>query len=208
MIAGSLTDIPANHVTRISLLGSGTGTTATRIMEAAGVTVNGQVCLVICNNSRAGVMVSAQDRGVPAAHLSTITHPDAGELDAAMSGALHDAGAELVVLAGYAKKVGPEVLREFSGRVVNTHPSMLPAYGGQGMYGDHVHSAVLAAGVATTGASVHVVTAEYDEGPVLAQTPVPVLGDDDVASLRVRVQAAEKQLLLDWLSDYCSVPTH
>ncbi|MDQ3463969.1 MAG: phosphoribosylglycinamide formyltransferase, partial [Actinomycetota bacterium] len=84
----------------------------------------------------------------------------------------------------------------------NTHPALLPAYGGQGMYGDRVHAAVLAAAERRSGASVHLVTQNYDEGPLLAQIEVPVLPDDDVASLRSRVRKAERQALLQVLAGW------
>jgi phosphoribosylglycinamide formyltransferase 1 len=189
---------------RIALLASGTGSTAAAIMDAAGRTVAGTVCLVISNNSGSGALAHARERGVPTRHLSGVTHPDPADLDAAMLAALEEADADLVVLAGYMKKLGPRTLARWAGQVVNTHPALLPAYGGVGMYGDRVHAAVLADGASETGASVHVVTAEYDEGPVLARAVVPVEPDDDVASLRTRVQAAEKSLLLTWLAERCS----
>lgn len=187
----------------LALLASGTGTTAGEIMEAAGHTINACVRLVICNNSSAGAMSRARERGVPTAHLSGVTHPDPDDLDAAMLAALRAVEVDLIVLAGYMKKVGPRVLEHYAGKIVNTHPALLPAYGGKGMYGDRVHAAVLADGVRVSGASVHEVTAEYDEGAVLAQVPVPVHLGDDIASLRTRVQAAEKDLLMAWLGSYC-----
>jgi Formyl transferase len=108
---------------------------------------------------------------------------------------------------GYLKKVGPRTLQRWAGNMVNTHPALLPAYGGLGMYGDHVHRAVLADSATVTGASIHLVTPEYDEGRVLSQVTVSVEPGDDVASLRSRVQAAEKALLLDWLIKRCGSTT-
>jgi len=157
------------------------------------------VRLVVGNNSRAGIFEVARAYGVPAAHLSGVTHPDPDRLDAAVLSALEDADVEVVVLAGYMKKLGPRVLARYEGRILNTHPALLPEFGGAGMFGDHVHAAVLAAGRRTSGATVHLVTADYDEGPVVAQSEVPVLPGDDVPGLRARVQAAEKALLVDVL---------
>lgn len=152
---------------------------------------------MIGNNSKAGIFDVARARGIQTVHLSGKTHPDPDELDKAVLGALEDSGAELLVLAGYMKKLGPLVLTRFSGAILNTHPALLPAYGGLGMYGDRVHAAVLADGQRTTGATVHQVTAEYDDGPVVAQVAVPVLANDDVPTLRGRVQEAEKELLVE-----------
>ncbi|WP_125778328.1 phosphoribosylglycinamide formyltransferase [Antribacter gilvus] len=196
---------PVPALVRIALFGSGAGTTAAAVMEVVAAELpTARVCLVLGNNSRSGVLEGARERGVPALHLSSATHPDPDELDVATVSALDGAGADLIVLAGYLKKLGPQVLARYAGRIVNTHPALLPAYGGVGMYGDRVHAAVLADGATVTGASVHAVTAEYDEGPVLAQARVPVLPDDDVPSLRARVQAAEKELLLGWLREWCA----
>ncbi len=186
--------------TNLAILASGTGTTAARVMESADRSATLDVRLVVSNNSGSGALEHARERGVPTRHLSGRTHPDPEALDAAMVEELSAAGVDLVVLAGYMKKLGPRVLAAWEGRIVNTHPSLLPAFGGVGMYGDRVHEAVLAAGEPVTGASIHVVTAEYDDGPVLARRQVPVEPDDDVASLRARVQEAEKELLVSWLA--------
>lgn len=190
-------------LTRLAILASGAGTTAAWIMDAAGRSIQAEVCLVVSNNSGSGAIEHARTRGLTSHHLSGRTHPDPDDLDTAMSEASAAADVDLIVLAGFMKKLGPPVLRGWRGRIVNTHPSLLPDYGGEGMYGDRVHAAVLADGTTVTGASVHLVTAEYDEGPVLAQIRVPVAPDDDLASLRARVQAAEKELLVAWLSEYC-----
>jgi phosphoribosylglycinamide formyltransferase-1 len=188
---------------RLSLLGSGAGSTVAAVLDAvADGRIAADAALVISNNSGAGVLDVAAGHGVPTAHLSSVTHPDPASLDAAVLAALDAAGTDLVVLAGYMKKLGPQVLTAYDRRVVNVHPALLPAYGGRGMYGDRVHAAVLADGAAASGATVHLVTAGYDEGPVLAQVEVPVEPGDDVASLRARVQAAEKRLLVDWLSEW------
>jgi phosphoribosylglycinamide formyltransferase 1 len=175
-------------------------------------TIAADVAVVIGNNSAAGIFDVARTHGVPAVHLSGKTHPDPDELDAAVLGVLEEAGVELLVLAGYMKKLGPRVLSRFSGAILNTHPALLPAYGGHRMYGDRVHAAVLADGALMTGATVHQVTAEYDEGPVVAQTEVSVRADDDIPALRARVQAAEKELLVEvvrrWFDPKHGDPIH
>ncbi|MFV2144312.1 phosphoribosylglycinamide formyltransferase [Isoptericola sp. G70] len=191
---------------RFAVLGSGGGTTASRLLDAVDDgTIHADVAIVVGNNSRSGILTRARDRGVRTLHLSGRTHPGPDVLDAAMLDALDAAGADLVVLAGYMKRLGPRVLERFEGAVVNTHPALLPAYGGHGMYGDRVHAAVLADGATRTGATVHQVTAEYDEGPIVAQREVEVRPDDDIEQLRARVQAAEKSLLVDvvaaWFAD-------
>ena len=104
-----------------------------------------------------------------------------------------------MVLAGYMKRVGPHTLARFRGRILNTHPALLPKFGGQGMYGLHVHRAVLAAGERVTGASIHLVTEEYDAGPVIAQCHVPIAGGDTPETLARRVQERERAFLVETL---------
>ncbi|HEU5194409.1 MAG TPA: formyltransferase family protein, partial [Methylomirabilota bacterium] len=107
---------------------------------------------------------------------------------------------DLVVLAGYMKKLGPRTLAHFRGRIINTHPALLPKFGGRGMYGLHVHGAVLAAGEKTTGASVHLVDEEYDTGRIVAQCEVDVRAGDTPETLAERVQRHERALLVDVLA--------
>jgi phosphoribosylglycinamide formyltransferase-1 len=98
---------------------------------------------------------------------------------------------DLVVLAGYLKRIPPNVIREFSGRIINIHPALLPAFGGEGMYGARVHEAVIESGAKETGVSVHLVDDDYDRGPVIAQWRVPVEESDTVDSLAARVLSVE-----------------
>ena len=155
--------------------------------------------LVISNNSGSEALRRAERAGIAAVHLSTSTHPGPGELDRAIVETLQAHDIELVVLAGYMKKLGSRVLERYSGRIVNTHPALLPKFGGKGMYGLRVHEAVLAAGEAESGATIHLVDEEYDTGPVIAQVHVPVLPSDDAKALAERVQHMEKQLLVETL---------
>ena len=107
---------------------------------------------------------------IPTAHLSGVTHPNADARDRAILGDADLAiGVDVVALAGYMKRLGPLVLSHYKGRLLNTHPALLPKFGGQGMYGKRVHEAVLAAGERTSGATVHLVEGDYDTGPVLSQ---------------------------------------
>lgn len=158
-----------------------------------------EVVVVIGNNRDSVVLRRASERSLHHVHLSNLTHTNTGELDAAMLEALIHAKAEFVVLAGFMKKVGPQVLAAFDGRIINTHPALLPKFGGSGMYGRRVHEAVLAAGEEYSGASVHLVTREYDAGHVIAQVRVPVLAGDTVSTLSERVKTAERALLVQTL---------
>lgn len=187
---------------RLAILGSGAGTTAEALIVACR---DGRIAmepvLVIGNNSGAGIFARAAAHGVPAIHLSSRTHPDPLELDTAMVAVLRDASVTDIALAGYLRKLGPAVLGAYAGRLLNTHPALLPAHGGQGMYGDRVHAAVLASGDRISGATAHEVTSDYDAGPIVARSVVPVLADDDVATLGARVRAAERELLIGVLAE-------
>lgn len=147
--------------------------------------------LVVSNNSGAGALAIARSHGIPALHVSAKTHADPG---AALLSAMREHHVEVLVLAGYMKRLDPRIVAAYEGRAVNVHPAPLPRFGGPGMYGDRVHAAVLAAGVPTTGPTVHLVTDAYDEGEVLAHAEVPVQPGDTVESLGARVLAAEHDL--------------
>ncbi|MFC7573799.1 phosphoribosylglycinamide formyltransferase [Klenkia terrae] len=126
-------------------------------------------------------------------------HPDRAAWDAALADAVAAHEPDWVVCAGFMKLLGPAVLARFGGRLVNTHPALLPAFPGA-----HAVRDALAAGVTTTGATVHLVDAGLDTGPVLAQTPVPVLPGDDEARLHDRIKTVERALLVDTITTLTS----
>lgn len=151
--------------------------------------------LVLSNNRDSGALAYARTHAIPAAHISGLTHPDPVELDSAICAVLREQQIDLIVTAGYMKKIGPLTLESYAGKIINVHPSLLPRHGGRGMYGSAVHEAVLASGDPMTGPSIHVVTSEYDTGPVIARHELAVQPDDTVESLASRVLAAEHVLL-------------
>ena len=119
-------------MTNVGVLASGNGTNLQAIMDAcAAGTLDATVCVVVSNNSGSGAAGRAARHGIPFRHLSSRTHPDEADLDRAIRDALVDHGAELVFLAGYMKKLGPFTLGSFRGRVLNTHPALLPGFGGR-----------------------------------------------------------------------------
>ena len=173
-------------------MASGGGTNLQALIDASeGGQLSAELALVISNNSGSGALERARVAGITAAHISSRTHEDP---DRALLSALAEQSCTVVVLAGYMKKLPAALIEAFPGRIVNIHPAPLPRFGGQGMFGDHVHERVLSAGVDSSGPTVHIVTGEYDEGPALAHRPVPVLPDDVVATLKARIQAAEHDL--------------
>jgi phosphoribosylglycinamide formyltransferase-1 len=187
-------------VLTIGVLASHAGTTAQAVIDACAENrIEGRVGVVISNNADAEVLRRARDHAIAARHLSRTTCPDPAELDETIMRTLQEAGSDVVLLAGYLRKVGPRTLAAFDQRMINVHPALLPRHGGQGMYGRAVHEAVLRVGDPITGASVHLVTANYDEGPVLSQREVPVAPDDTVDTLEAKVRMAEQSLLIDTL---------
>ncbi|RYZ07141.1 MAG: phosphoribosylglycinamide formyltransferase [Myxococcales bacterium] len=183
---------------RVSVLASGEGTTLQAILDAcAAGEIPARVVLVISNNGGSGALRRAREAGAAAVHLSSKTHPEPGALDQALAATLASYEVDVVMLAGYMKKLEPVVLERYRGRILNTHPALLPKFGGHGMYGMRVHEAVVAAQESESGPSLHLVDAEYDTGRVLAQAKVPVLASDTAETLAARVQERERRLVVD-----------
>lgn len=155
--------------------------------------------LVISNNADSAALAFARERGLAALHVSGRTEGSAEAADARIAAALTEAGVEQVICSGYLRPVGPRTLAAFEGRVLNIHPALLPAYGGQGMYGRRVHEAVVAAGERETGATVHVVDAEYDHGPIVRQRRIAIEPGDTAETIEARVMAAEPGLFIETL---------
>jgi phosphoribosylglycinamide formyltransferase-1 len=193
-----------NTPMKISFLASHGGSSAKAIIAAM---LSGELAaepgILITNNVLSGIFQWCKDNDFPVHHISSKTHADE---DAALLAALQEAGTDIVVCSGYMKKVGPKTLKAFPGRILNIHPSLLPKHGGQGLYGDKVHAAVLAAGETESGATVHIVTAEYDDGPILGQSRVSVTPGDTVETLRRKVQDTEPGLYIDCLKRVLTRP--
>ncbi|MFN3384979.1 MAG: phosphoribosylglycinamide formyltransferase [Candidatus Thermochlorobacter sp.] len=158
-----------------------------------------QIVLCVSNNSQCGAMQFAREQGIATLHLSSKTHPDKTAFAGAMLNALDAHGIDLILLAGYMKKVPPEVVAAYPKRILNIHPALLPKFGGEGMYGMHVHQAVIAAGEKESGATVHFVDTDYDTGEIILQRAVPVLPDDTPETLAERVRTLEHELYAEAL---------
>jgi phosphoribosylglycinamide formyltransferase-1 len=183
---------------RLGFLASNNGSSLRAIVGAiAAGELDAEARLVVSNRREAAALAFAAERGISALCIPTLKAPE--EADARLADAMTGAGVELIVLSGYLRKLGPRMLAAYRNRVLNVHPALLPAFGGQGMYGRRVHDAVLSAGVAETGASVHLVDEEYDHGPVVAQARVPVTPGDTAEAVEQRVMAAEPPLFIDTL---------
>ncbi len=176
---------------RVAVLASGHGSNLQALLDACATPGSAaRVVLVISNREGAGALERAVECGVPTATIA----PDGQDADRLLA-LLAEHRVELVVLAGYLKRVPQRVVAAYRGRMLNIHPALLPAFGGQGMYGRRVHEAVLASGARVTGATVHLVDEQYDHGAIVAQWPVPVRPDDTPDVLAARVLAVEHRLL-------------
>ena len=173
---------------RLAVLASGRGSNLQAIIEHFDNLARERVAtvaLVASNRADSPALIRAATASIDIAHFNAAD--DGSELLAL----LQKFRIDLVVLAGYLKRIQPKVIREYAGRVVNIHPALLPAFGGEGMYGARVHEAVIASGARETGATVHLVDDEYDRGPIVAQWRVPVNQSDTAESLAARVLNVE-----------------
>jgi phosphoribosylglycinamide formyltransferase-1 len=174
---------------RIAVAISGRGSNLEALQQALKIQAAAKIVLVISDRQDAGGLERARSWGLA---TEVLPSPTDGAVWLAL---LRRYRVDLVVLAGYVKLVPANVIAEYRGRIVNVHPALLPAFGGQGMYGRRVHEAVLASGVHETGATVHLVNEAYDHGATLAQARVPVLPGDTPELLAQRVLEVEHRLL-------------
>ncbi|CUS98211.1 phosphoribosylglycinamide formyltransferase [Candidatus Kryptobacter tengchongensis] len=179
----------------IAVFASGRGSNLMAIINAIKEgRLNAKVALVISNNSNAGALEIARANGIDALHISRKQFASDEEYIQKLLHELKTRNIELIVLAGYMKKIPPEIVREYQNRILNIHPALLPAFGGPGMYGINVHKAVIDYGVKVTGVTVHIVDEEYDHGPIVMQRVVEVRDDDTPESLAERVLKVEHEI--------------
>ena len=190
----------------IGVLVSGGGTNLQKLIDAekAGNIPNGKLRVVIASRADAYALERARQAGIEAITLARKDYPDVYTYSQALADALKERGVELVVLAGFLTITGDNFVKAFPNRILNVHPALLPAFGGKGYYGLHVHEAVLKRGVKVTGATVHFVNEICDAGPIILQKAVDVKEGDTPEVLQKRVmEQAEWQLLPQAVSLFC-----
>ncbi len=180
---------------RIAVFASGAGSNLGALLERFPPGGERKVALVVSDRDRAGALERARGAGVPVAVLRPRDFATPEDYGWKLLELLRGRDIDLIVLAGFLRRIPANVVDAYRWRIVNVHPALLPRFGGPGMYGERVHAAVLAAGEAWSGASVHFVDAEYDRGPVIAQAKVPVVQGDTPESLALRVLSQEHRLL-------------
>jgi phosphoribosylglycinamide formyltransferase 1 len=173
-------------VKRIAVFASGAGSNAQNLIEYFELHRQAQVTLVVCNNPNAGVVKIAQEYGVEVLLI------DKGDFfDKNFPEQLHVRGIDLIVLAGFLWLIPPALIQFYSNRIINIHPSLLPKFGGKGMYGKRVHEAVLAAGEKESGITIHFVNEHFDEGKHIAQFNCEVNANDTIETLSARIHQLE-----------------
>jgi len=189
---------------RLAVLLSGSGRSLENLLDRIGAgRLRAEVALVVSNRAGVRGVDLARRAGIPVEVMPRDGRP-IEEWSGAIFAACRRSGAELVVMAGFLALL--RIPPDLAGRVINIHPSLLPAFGGKGFHGDHVHRAVLERGCTVSGCTVHVVDDEYDHGRILLQRTVPVLPDDTPESLAARVFAAECDALPEAIARFVPGP--
>jgi phosphoribosylglycinamide formyltransferase 1 len=179
----------------IAVFASGRGSNFQAILKAIDSgSLPARVVLAISNNANAGALELARSREIRALHISEKMFSSNEAYAKALITALKERKIEVIALAGFLKKMPTGVIRQWRNRVVNIHPALLPSFGGTGMYGHHVHEAVIESGVKFSGATVHFVDEEYDRGPILLQKTVAVTKDDTPDTLAAKVLKIEHEI--------------
>lgn len=183
---------------KIAVFVSGGGTNLQAIIDRIkeGELKNVEISIVIASNDSAYALQRASDNNIPSVVMSVKSYASREEWDDAVVDKLRESGAELIVLAGYLSLLGPKTVKAFSNRIINIHPALIPSFCGKGMYGIKPHEAALARGVKVSGATVHLVNENYDEGPILLQKCVDILPDDTPEVLQKRIMKECEQVIL------------
>ena len=186
---------------RIAVFASGTGSNFRAIVEnIESGRLYAEMVGLISNNPDAGAVEFAQSKGISHHIVNQHRYPDENEREAKILEILKEWSAELIVLAGYMKKIGSRIIETYQNKILNIHPALLPSFGGKGMYGISVHNAVINSGVKFSGLTVHIVNNEYDAGPIVLQRIVPVYDSDSPESLQKRILVEEHKAYSEAIS--------
>lgn len=171
---------------RIAIFASGAGSNAQKIIDHFRNSSLAKIALIVCNKKRAGVLEIAERENIPALIIGKEKFFSDGYLDELLERKI-----DFIVLAGFLWKIPDALLKAYPRRIINIHPALLPKYGGHGMYGQHVHHAVLEGREKESGITIHYVDEHYDNGDIILQITCPVLDNDTPESLANRIHALE-----------------
>lgn len=190
---------------KIAVLASGGGTNFQAIIDGcAKEEIDGEIVLLIYNRKDAYAKVRAEDAGIASKYINRIASSGVENMKREVYEALVSSGADIIVLAGYLEKLSPKVVEKWENKIINTHPSLIPMFCGEGYYGGRVHKAVIDKGVKVSGCTIHLVDANYDSGPIIMQKAVEVENDDTPESLAKKILPYEHKLLADAVALLCS----
>lgn len=174
-------------MTKIAVFASGKGINSHNIISYFDTIPDVDIAVLVSNNPTSGIFAIAQEQGLPAWLIPPDDFPD----HHALLNRLKEEGIDWIVMAGYLKKIPPSLLQAFPGRIINLHPSLLPAHGGQGLYGRRVHESVIRSGDSVSGITIHLADEEYDRGPILFQAPLTLGPEETAATLEQRIRELE-----------------
>ncbi len=179
----------------LAVFASGRGSNFQAILEkiSSGL-IPATVKLCITNNPAAGVIELARQQKIAVKIINPKELPDADTFNDAILRELLDSNIDFIILAGYLKLIGRQIVERYANRIINIHPALLPAFGGKGMYGHHVHQAVFDSGVKISGATVHLVNTEYDAGPIVLQRCVNISELKSPEEIAARVLKIEHEI--------------
>ena len=186
---------------KIVVFASGSGTNFINLYNNIS---NGRVVLLVSNNSMCGAIQYAADNNIDYKIINDIRYPNKQFKDRALQKALNRHKPDLILLAGYMKKISKNIIQSYKYKIMNIHPSLLPKYGGRGFYGIKVHEAVISSGDIISGVTIHFISEKYDEGPIILQEEINVKKDDSALSLSRRVLTKEYELYLKAVNLFCN----
>lgn len=193
------------HKKRIAVFASGSGTNLQALMDAcARGEINGEIIVVVSNKKYCGALDRAKSAKIETLIFESDKYKTKTAMCAKMAKALKELNVELICLAGYMLKIEPCLIRSFPNAIINIHPALLPKYGGKGMYGHHVHEAVINAKEKESGCTIHIVDEIFDHGQILAQAKVTVDPQDTPDTLAEKIHPEEHKLYVSVVKDICS----
>jgi phosphoribosylglycinamide formyltransferase-1 len=189
---------------KIAVLASGSGSNLQALIDAVeDESMNGKIELVITDRLGAYALQRAKNHGIAATCIDRKSYENKADFDLQLLSNLSEVHPDLIILAGYLSILSSDLTHKYQGKIINIHPSLLPAFGGKGFYGERVHKAVIESGAKISGATVHFVDENTDTGPIILQEVVAVLEDDTPETLAKRILAVEHRLIVKAAALFC-----